>query len=405
MLDQPSLSPGRSPYKLLEYYGEEDAKIFGGRDQEIFDIMALLASRGILILFGSSGVGKTSLTLAGIFPAVRALGWRCVYVRTLVNPLADLATSLAAQLGGQQEVIDSAAKLVEWMRANAGKSPILIALDQFEEFFIRFQNDLSQKEAFIDTIVGMVSHRDIDCRVLFSLREDYLGKFDEFRRKLPQIFENSYHLGPLSAFGSREAITRPLLRAGIPFDHRLVADLLNHLVRFDFDPAILQIICGELVRVAAERNPASISLTSADLHTIGGIEGVFERYLNSALSEIPAPNHLLARLVLDALIAHEQTKHAARIDDIGSEAFLATPEELSAVLDTLHKHQIVRRDTRGQEVWFELMHERLVPIVQHWIRADLDYFGFITARDLVEYSSRTKTWQNNYQVLLNGGAN
>ena len=58
MLDQPPLPQVPSPYKLLEYYREEDAKIFGGRDQAIFDIMARLASRGVLIIFGHQASEK-----------------------------------------------------------------------------------------------------------------------------------------------------------------------------------------------------------------------------------------------------------------------------------------------------------------------------------------------------------
>jgi hypothetical protein len=322
-------------------------------------------------------------------------------VRTLTNPLSDLGLALTEQLG--PPIDNSNPDLIRRIATYAGESPLVIAFDQFEEFFIRFRNNPDLRTSFISMIAELASS-DVDCRILFSVREDYLANFDEFRRRLPGIFDNSYRVGPLSAFGAREAITRPLLHRTIPFDNLLIGELLEHLAKFNFDPAFLQIVCGELVRVASLRDPQSLNITSEDLHSLGGIEGIFERYLDNAIDELPSTSRLMGRLVLDALISQDRsTKQAMRIEDLLVQDFVTNEEELATILAALNKFRIVRRDTRGSEDWFELVHERLVPIIQRWIRADTDYFNFVAARDLVEFAGRTQASRTNPEALLNRG--
>ncbi|CAB3761429.1 hypothetical protein [Paraburkholderia humisilvae] len=403
MSEQDPSTQQSSPYKLLEYFVEADAPVFGGRDQEIFDITARLASRGVLVLYGPSGIGKTSLIWAGVFPSARKLDWECVYLRTLTDPVADLSSALTEQLGLDARQGETPLQLADRLAARNSTRPLLIALDQFEEFFIRFQNDAALKEAFVETIGLIVSRNDIDCRILFSLREDYLAKLDEFSAKLPQLLENRYRINALTAFGARQAITLPLLAQRIPFDARLVSDLLTHLAAFDFDPAILQIMCSELVRVALERSPESLTLRSDDLLKLGGIEGMFGTYLDKAVDEVGTDMALVMRLVLDVLISKERTKRAIRIIDLKAEPFLASDEELEAVVQALHVHRIVRRDRRGNEDWFEFMHERLVDIVLEWMHADINFFNFVSARDLAGFSKRNPIWRTNPEALLTEG--
>src|SRR5690349_19231849 len=125
------------PYKFLDYFGDsaEDQRRFGGRQREIREIVARITNGRTFVLYGRSGIGKTSLLLAGVFPALRERGFRPVYVRTLSAPLADLHQALAESHGlrGEQEGD------LRGLLARAGVSrPIVVVLDQFEEFFLRF---------------------------------------------------------------------------------------------------------------------------------------------------------------------------------------------------------------------------------------------------------------------------
>src|SRR5438128_10553710 len=63
-----------SPYKGLTHYGEEDARFFFGRDRDREIIGANLSARRLTLLYGESGVGKSSVLRAGVVHDLRERG-------------------------------------------------------------------------------------------------------------------------------------------------------------------------------------------------------------------------------------------------------------------------------------------------------------------------------------------
>ena len=55
-----------TPYVGLVPYGEADAAFFFGRDEETRIVAGNLRASGLTLLYGASGVGKTSLLRAGV---------------------------------------------------------------------------------------------------------------------------------------------------------------------------------------------------------------------------------------------------------------------------------------------------------------------------------------------------
>ena len=71
-------APPRSPYKGLAAYDESDldALLFFGREREIEVIAANLQAARLTVLYGPSGVGKSSVLRAGVARASSgAPGW------------------------------------------------------------------------------------------------------------------------------------------------------------------------------------------------------------------------------------------------------------------------------------------------------------------------------------------
>jgi hypothetical protein len=62
----PGQLPISGPYKGLANYTEEDAAFLFGRDREREVIIANLKARRVTLLYGESGVGKSSLLRAGV---------------------------------------------------------------------------------------------------------------------------------------------------------------------------------------------------------------------------------------------------------------------------------------------------------------------------------------------------
>src|SRR5947209_3923927 len=82
-----------NPWPGLEHFDEAAQPFFNGRKNEIAELRRLVLHSPLAVLFGASGLGKTSLIQAGLFPVVRKEHFLPVYVRLDVRdrngPLLD----------------------------------------------------------------------------------------------------------------------------------------------------------------------------------------------------------------------------------------------------------------------------------------------------------------------------
>jgi ABC-type cobalamin/Fe3+-siderophores transport system ATPase subunit len=88
----PPIDPA-NPWPGLATFTEEQSAYFFGRDAEARELTRRLERKTLTILFGQSGLGKSSLLQAGVFPRLRAEGYCPVYLRLDHNiqaaPLAE----------------------------------------------------------------------------------------------------------------------------------------------------------------------------------------------------------------------------------------------------------------------------------------------------------------------------
>ncbi len=64
----------RNPWLGLASYTEETRGFFYGRDEEVAELARRVQRKLLTVLFGQSGLGKTSLLRAGLVPRLRAQG-------------------------------------------------------------------------------------------------------------------------------------------------------------------------------------------------------------------------------------------------------------------------------------------------------------------------------------------
>ena len=414
----------QNPYKELDYYEEADMDRFAGRERDISQLLARIAAARTIVLYGRSGLGKTSLLLAGVFPRLRTLGYTPVYVRTLASPLNDLSTAIARDCKLAAETNQS--NLRSLFREAERERVLVVALDQFEEFFIRFREQSRERAAFVRQMANVIKDTSSRARFLFSLREDYLAALDPFQAAMPDLFGNAYRLAPLSAFGARQAIVRPLVANGIRYDERLVTRLVDELAKFDFDSARLQIACAELYRTSASRNESEPVITETDLEHLGAelhesdgmlprlqvpenigaskgrrlLDGIFRRYLAEAVAPLAEKYPVVVRTVLDAMVTEEATKYALSVEEL-VKMVAASEDDLREVLNQLFKRKIVRRENRGEALWYELMHECLAPEILRWLASDKDFQAFRLARETIRKGAETTEWRSRPGLLLN----
>jgi WD40 repeat protein len=70
-----------NPWPGLDYFGESSQAFFHGREAESDLLLSMVRHRLLTVLYGQSGLGKSSLLQAGLFPRLRADGWLPVYIR------------------------------------------------------------------------------------------------------------------------------------------------------------------------------------------------------------------------------------------------------------------------------------------------------------------------------------
>ena len=142
----PALS---SPYKGLSPFGdsEVDALLFFGRERDMEIVVANLIASRLTVLYGPSGVGKSSLLHAGVARSLRELPERPLVV--LFSSWGDdPATALAREIA-QGADVESGLLLDTLRRAQAGVRDVYVILDQAEEYFLyhpggsAFENELA----------------------------------------------------------------------------------------------------------------------------------------------------------------------------------------------------------------------------------------------------------------------
>ena len=112
------------PYRYLDYFQESDRFSFAGREDDIAEVAARASGDEPFVLYGRSGLGKTSLLLAGVFPLLRDRRLRPVRVRVFEHPDVDLRNALATELGLQcDDTVHDLHDLVERLAHTEGLVP------------------------------------------------------------------------------------------------------------------------------------------------------------------------------------------------------------------------------------------------------------------------------------------
>ena len=70
-----SKNPAISPFKFLDSYAKEDKDIFFGRNQEISEIHAKIYQSKLLLVYGASGTGKSSIINCGLANRLDDTDW------------------------------------------------------------------------------------------------------------------------------------------------------------------------------------------------------------------------------------------------------------------------------------------------------------------------------------------
>jgi WD40 repeat protein len=388
------------PWPGLATFGEGDQDYFRGRRRESDELTRLVRRERLTVLFGRSGLGKSSLLHAGLFPRLREDLHLPVYLRidyaVATSPrqqVLDALNETCIRHGVKAMPPEPDESLWAYFhRFGAGfwsprRRPLLpvLVFDQFEEIFTLGQMDDSSRgaaEAFIEELADLIEDRpseslreqldadpalgeqiDFDrrgCKVLLSFREDFLADVEGLHGRMPSLMRNRFRLLPmdgaqaLDVIGSGSDIVGAEVAdriVGLAWRNRSEAPLPEEFGRVEVDPALLSVICSEL---NLRRLAIGTATIGSDLLAGAEREILVDFFERSLQGLDPSVRHF----VEDELITATGFRDSRALDDA-----LARPGITSEALDKLVAGRLLGMDERFGVRRLELTHDVLTRVV------------------------------------------
>lgn len=391
-----------NPWPGLESFHEADQAFFNGREADTAELLRLVQGGRLTVLYGVSGLGKSSLLQAGLFHLLREKRMLPAYVRLVhgedapphrVQVLDALRGALAGR-GLEVPEFDPALTLWEnfhrrgariWTADHLPVIPVLV-LDQFEEAFPRqgrWTGALAgDTTAFLRELADLVEGRvppevrarmDADprageelvfgqhpYRVVISLREDFLADLEALRPIMPSLASGRMRLLPLSG----AAALRVTAAGGEALVPPQVGELIVRLVSANpdealpveertVDPALLSLFCRELNELRKAQRLPSLTREMVTANR----ESILENFYSRSLKGLPRAVRVL---VEDRLL----TKSGGFRDSEALVNVLGRRGVTQEAIDTLVERRLIRVEERGGITRMELTHDVLTGVVR-----------------------------------------
>ena len=310
----------QSPFKLLEPYGPGDKDIFFGRDAEIYALYSLLQQTRLVLVYGASGTGKTSLIQAGLPKVFKLTDWFRISVRRRDDLNKALRTELARALDSQEPVQDIVVAIQEVYESRW--IPLYLVFDQFEELFTLGNHE--ERVAFF-TDLQQILDTNLPCKIILSMREEYIGHLYEYEPLAPGLFEKRFRVEPMKDETVRNVIGQMSDNYGIELENEkeTPAQILEQVKEGKQAAHLpyLQIYLHYLYEhaMATLKRP---KFTKAGTAAIGQLGNVLKRFIETKLAD--AQNYLrgegapddLAQRLLDEFATDEGTKQSYKSADL-----------------------------------------------------------------------------------------
>lgn len=393
--------PGIRPFRT------DEKGLFFGRDADIERLHRLIGLEQLIILYGKSGYGKSSLLSAGIFPRLEAEGKRQfleirfgpykpgeslapadanrqAFHRAETNPVNPVQKNAPGLLPNAEPSL--------WLtlknRQQTDQNSFLLVFDQFEELFsypaeqiLEFKKQLAEAlysrvpKRYETALAGAglapeqedIVYAPFDLKVVFSIRSDRMSLLNGLKDYLPNLLQHGYELEALDEAAATEAVCRPAALPEVGFDtppfayapaalDAIFAALRNERGRIE--TSALQIVCRYVEdnvvggwQLADDGRPLVV-----EAHDLGDIKSIFRQFYERTIENLPESERDPARRLVEDLLI----KDGARIP-YAAQALLATPGVSQSLLDHLAAASLLRveRDEQGRML-YEVGHDTLV---------------------------------------------
>ncbi len=324
------LDPETCPFPGLEAFREKDARFFFGRQSETLDALRRLGPgldgvyRRWLQVEGASGVGKSSVILAGVVPAIKR-GWMdesargsgrrwlvAPSMRPGADPVENLAEALARALSteslansmgslcqalGRPDEPDALRHLLrQHVPTDSG---FLLVVDQLEEAFTMTEAP-ERAQHFAALLAAALDDGDGPLHLITTIRSDFMAHFGALPALQELLNERAarYLLQPIGAAGLRDVVRTPARLAGLRWSEDTLPDLI--LEEASAERGALPLV-GYLLRLLWQRREGA-QLSARVYHELGGVGGALARSADALLESLGREGKECARKLLLELV-------------------------------------------------------------------------------------------------------
>lgn len=363
----------------------------------------------LVVLYGKSGLGKSSLLNAGLMPMVRAKGnleplsfrFGAYNEDNKLSPLSSSKEGLSngvVSVAVELEKIKPSGEDSLWFhlknrQLSGGAKGYLLIFDQFEELFTypkeavqAFGQQLSEllfttiPEHFrVNLEAGLKSspdfltekemqrlHQPFDLRIVMAIRSDRMSLMNQLKPFLPNILQNCFELRSLTVQEAESAILSPayLPQEVGPFDTPVfdyedaaVASLIDFLSENhtqEIESFQLQILCEYVERYVVLKKGKNL----VSQQDIARPELILENYYLDKINELPEADRLPARqLIEEGLVFEEEERRLSLYEGQIARNYGISNDLLAMLLNT---HLIRSEPSLRGGYTYELSHDTLV---------------------------------------------
>ncbi len=340
------------PYRGLQPFTEDQAEVFHGRERLVADLTGLLSrhGRGLYVVTGASGVGKSSLVQAGLLPALarERPGRPC---RVITPGLLRLAVTLAAMASVDAVSVFDA--LVERpasagvLADQAAGDDLVLVVDQFEQIFAT-----GEAEAFVTALAAMTA------TVVVVVRGDFIDRCAAHPALVGALRDRQFVVGPMEPGELRRAITGPADAAGLEIEPGLTDTILAELS----GPGALPLLSQAMLTTWEHRD--GNRLTARGYALSGGVAKAVETAAEAAYAELTPDQQTAARVLFTDLTGvDDEIRLVRRTIDAPADAVAG------AVAEAFARRRLI---TVGDGV--QISHDALLttwPRLRGWLEEDL----------------------------------
>ncbi|HEX6334252.1 MAG TPA: hypothetical protein VFZ78_08485 [Flavisolibacter sp.] len=356
-----------NPFTIaLDSFTKDDYEYFNGRDVETSQLYEIVNSGSVALVFGESGVGKTSLVQCGLSNMFDESDWLDIWIRRGSDMVQSLRENLLRVLtNNSKQVLErheemSLPDLIKEVYLDHFK-PVYLIFDQFEELYTLATP--GERNAFYDVVEDIMERKSY-CKLIFIIREEFHGKLQELEKRIPVLFSKGLKVSPMAAAtAQQEVLMKYLETPGIetaPDRQTISRKIMDACFRNERTVYLpyLQVFLHTLWNKAKSRSGSEdmVRFDPELIAEVGEIDDVLRNYLVESIQETAGEDENLAWLFLQEFVT-ENTRRPVKLQDLSA----WDVQKISGWCAQLQFKGILKQFLEKDQ--YELAHESLVPII------------------------------------------